>query len=899
MAGISSTQPSGERGVIYSGFRGVDLRHRHGEGGRNRLAYAKNVYIDYEGDGGGAIESIPGYRWLCSLGMQIKGIYLKRGGDDTFVYIHAGNTLYRTTLNELNKGKAPVALVGFGGETSTSVSFGQDSFFLDGQKLIHVRNDSTVRTVAGNYERVYIPTTYVNGERLEQGNLLTRSCYESYYIGAADSVAYETRGLQFRIISEESKTVAITGISDGTVSDLYIPSSVAMLGEKYIVYEIDDYAFYQNTALTNVYISNGVNRIGRFAFSQCTSLLSVITPDSLVTIDNGCFARDTSLSYLHLGAGITTIGSATTSLCTSLTSVTYAGSESDFSALTEMESFTGAEVTFDHRYRKMRACLPIYGPAVKVNAVKIDGISYSFTTEEDGRLSRLIIELNDKRVIEGKEAVIELTYSSNSALFKDHGGAVSLEYFDYAYCDNVIFGCRKMVTYDRRIFAGGNPMCPGVVFFTSRDKSGNINPLYFGENDYFDSRECGEVVELFPTSDSLAIFSRAADGEVSVNYYAGKDTGDNLIPRAYPNVFSHRGLRACYGCEAFFDDYVFLSQNGLVGIDRREINLPRFISSRSDNVNSYLLKEDLSRASMTVWCGYLIISVDGRMYLADSRGRYENEDGSLEYEWFYLDGIGSFPGDTAVYRYQDFAFGDFKVKAGYENEAVAPELAVSVAPYEDGHRYYTSEDGVLYHVYATEQRRGGSFSPACAVASDGEHLIFGTESGDILIFNNDMRGVPPMPLYLSSGFDESQYRRAFGARIDPAYYSFAGHAVEYAITTASDDLGHPNAEKSTVKGTLSVKCNTLTRGLVTVGAEANGGAFTEICTFPSSCFCFDGVDFSTLTFSSDEVYTRAFSEKLKRWVEKSVTVSSREFCSPISVHSIAYRARVSGKIKNR
>lgn len=900
MSGNSRGRLGGELGAVYSDLRGVDLWHRHGEGGRSRLAFAKNVYIDYEGDGGGAIESIPGYRRLCSLGMKIKAIYLKRGGEDVYVYIHAGNSLYRTTLGDLNKGKAPVGLVGLGGESSASVSFGQDSFFLDGQKLIHIRNDSTVRTVAGNYERVYFPTTYVNGERFEQGNLLTRQCYESYHIGAADTLAYETQGLQFRIISAASKTVAITGISDGTVSDLYIPSSVAVLGDKYTVYEIDDYAFYQNAALKNVYISNGVNRIGKFAFSQCTALQTVITPDSLVTIDNGCFARDVSLSYLHLGAGVSKIGHSTTSLCPALIRITYAGSESDFAILTEMESFSGATVECDHKHRKLRVSLPIYGPAVSVNSLKIGEISYAYTTEEeDGQLSRLIIELEDKRVIEGKEAVIGLTYSSTSALFKEHGGAVSLEYFDYAYCDNVIFGCKKMVNYDSRIFVSGNPLCPSMVFFTSRDKSGNINPLYFGENDYFDLRECGEVIDLFPTSDSLAIFSRSADGEVNVHYHEGRDTNLNLIPRVYPAVFSHRGLTACYGCEAFFDDYVFLSKNGLVGIDRREIELPRFISSRSNNVNSYLLKEDLSRARMAVWCGYLIISVDGRMYLADSRRRYGTEIGSMEYEWFYIDGIGSFSNDTPVYRYQDFAFGNFKVKQGYENAPVDEGVSVSVASYEDGHRYYTNEDGVYYHVYATEQRRGGSFSPACAIASDGEHLVFGTESGDILIFNNDMRGVPPLSLYLSDDFDESQYRRAFGARIDPAYYSFAGHAAEYVITTISDDLGYPNAEKSTAKGTLSVKCNTLTKGLVTVSAQTGGGVYTELCTFPSACFCFDGVDFSTLTFSADEVYTRAFNEKLKRWVEKSVTVSSGEFCSPISVHSIAYRASVTGKIKNR
>ncbi len=901
MAGLSKKSEGSEYNIVYSGFRGVDFSGDGETVSRSRLSYAENVYIDYEGDGGGALESIPGFRKLCSIGSKIKRIFTQKLKDTTYVYIQAGETLYRSTLDELNAGKEPVAVVGFANDRASAVTFGADCLLLNGQKLIHVDSNAIVRSVASGYEKIYIPTTYVNGKRFEQGNLLTRTCYESYHIGSADTLAYESSGLQYRITDIENKTCAVTGIEGGTVTELYIPSKIKISDETYSVTAIDDYAFYANTAIQSVYVANGTRIIGKFAFAQCSSLKSVILPDSVGVIDNACFSRAINLSSLHLGLGLTRVGQSVTSMCTSLKSITYAGNEADYQTIENLEALgTIATVTYEHQVYGIRITLPISGPAVAVCAVKIGGETTAYHTEsEGGAIKRVIIDLNDKRSTEGKEAVITLTYSSTSQLYGTHGGIIANSYFDYLYCDNAILHCTRLCCYDGRIFAAGNPNCPGVVFYSSRDKSGIINPLYFGENDYFDERDGGYVSELLPTSDSLAVFCTTASGETRIFYHEGKDTDIDLIPRIYPVTYTHRGLGESFDAIPFFDDYVFLSKNGLLGIDKSEISLSRNITTRSNNVNTYLLRENLSTARMALWMGYLVIAVDGRMYLADSRQRFRNDRGGMEYEWFFLNRIGTYTGDGTVYRYASEPLDGLQVKEGFEERAVADGTTISYDKFGQRYSYYSTENGTRYAVYSTDERHGGVFNPVCAIEANGNLLLFGTENGDLCVFNNDMRGTPPLSLYLSEDYDEQEYRRSFGARIESEYYSFASHPAGYVLSTTLDNAGVPNSEKSTVKGTLAIKCKSHSRGQIRVEAEANGGTYSEVCVFPSTAFCFDNLDFSTLSLSCEEAYTRAFSEKLKGWVEKRITVSSFEYCSPIAIHSIAYIFKTKGKIKNK
>ena len=174
-----------------------------------------------------------------------------------------------------------------------------------------------------------------------------------------------------------------------------------------------------------------------------------------------------------------------------------------------------------------------------------------------------------------------------------------------------------------------------------------------------------------------------------------------------------------------------------------------------------------------------MVSTGAHIYLADSRDSYR-KDGILQYEWYRLTGIGTYKNDTRVYRYSDE-----KIE-GYCNEMPVGEIAkgevYSEVLLEDG------EERLLYFVYLadkknlvykTEEYTGGDFDPCCIVFSDGKNLYFGTEGGEVCMFNNDKRGVAPKELSDSEGFSEEEYIKNMGNKIHPLYYSFDRHAASY------------------------------------------------------------------------------------------------------------------------
>lgn len=91
-----------------------------------------------------------------------------------------------------------------------------------------------------------------------------------------------------------------------------IPDSVTL---------IDDNAFRQCTSLTNVDIPDSVTFIGG-AFYGCTSLRTVIIPDSVKLIDSHTFNGCTSLTSITIPDTVTSIGWYAFKGCTSLISIT-------------------------------------------------------------------------------------------------------------------------------------------------------------------------------------------------------------------------------------------------------------------------------------------------------------------------------------------------------------------------------------------------------------------------------------------------------------------------------------------------------------------------------------------------------------------------------------------------
>ena len=107
--------------------------------------------------------------------------------------------------------------------------------------------------------------------------------------------------LLFSVISEEEKTCEVIGYKkyykDEGDNIIYIPK----MWNGYKVTSIGDGAFEYCTTLSSIVIPDSVTLIGDFAFTSCHSLSSIVIPDSVTSIGKSAFDGCSSLISVKVG----------------------------------------------------------------------------------------------------------------------------------------------------------------------------------------------------------------------------------------------------------------------------------------------------------------------------------------------------------------------------------------------------------------------------------------------------------------------------------------------------------------------------------------------------------------------------------------------------------------------
>lgn len=137
-----------------------------------------------------------------------------------------------------------------------------------------------------------------------------------------DGVLHKYNGDAEKVVIPKGVTQIKDAFKDcTTMKSVVIPESVTNIGNA---------AFYGCTGLTQITIPDSVTNIGAYAFEGCTNLTEIKLPSRLPIIRLGTFINCSSLTNITIPDGVVRIGDEAFRGCTGLTTVTMPDSATEF-----------------------------------------------------------------------------------------------------------------------------------------------------------------------------------------------------------------------------------------------------------------------------------------------------------------------------------------------------------------------------------------------------------------------------------------------------------------------------------------------------------------------------------------------------------------------------------------
>lgn len=249
--------------------------------------------------------------------------------------------------------------------------------------------------------------------------------------------------------------------------------------------------------------------------------------------------------------------------------------------------------------------------------------------------------------------------------------------------------CTILEVFDNRVFFSGNQDYPNMVFHTMLDE-----PKYCSDLDYYnEGADISPVRSMVAGNNALWVIKEPSQANTAIFYH--NPTIDSESGKVYPSEHSSISTGCIGAAINFNDDIVYFSNRGMEGISG-DITTEQVISHRSSLVDSKLLQEENYKDMILVeYEGYLLVIIKDKIYLADSRAMFTNENHN-EYEWFYWN-IDIEPTCAVVYNgelWLGSKQGIFKIgKASENNKEISMEK-------DEEERYFI--DGVTKQETGTE-----------------------------------------------------------------------------------------------------------------------------------------------------------------------------------------------------
>lgn len=456
-----------------------------------------------------------------------------------------------------------------------------------------------------------------------------------------------------------------------------------------------------------------------------------------------------------------------------------------------------------------------------------------------------------------------------------------------------IRSCRFAAVFDGSVFLGGSPLLPDTVFHSVTPKREG-DALSFAPSAYLTLRDTAGALSAFAVHPlylalikdrSLYGVTRGADKDSLHERY--EINGWCLSPKFSGGSFTYE------------DEPLYLTERGVMALTPGKAWEEGRIENRSHYIDGKLRTLSLDGAVFAEWNGYLVLLVDGKIFLGDA-SIAEKKNGALAYEWYYLEDIGHYDGDLPVYhhlshlptvngeRLDSLTLDGTPLLILGREDKVLGEVFSGFADGSDLTVHYTvGEDGAYYLVDSYGEREGGFFSPATKLLSAEGCLYFASEDGYLFLFNSDKRGKTALvnDTLFSVAPDE----------IHASFYSFDGHSYSSVLVTANEDMGVPHLAKRTALRSLVVRAKSMPHAAFDLAVRYDGKAWERVGTVVANESYLLDVD--RLVLSSDERTSEVLAESGSRWLSKQVKISADVFESPIGFDALAYRYKMAGRVR--
>jgi hypothetical protein len=177
---------------------------------------------------------------------------------------------------------------------------------------IYPKTNGTVKVTYGGLTKTITDTSGAEEPNAQQ-------VFFGIFNGVADEVATPASGEL--VIEGDYKSFSVGSYSNNTKGVTIYCGCITAVNDWGNTVNIMFSAFYNCTSLESIVIPDSVTDIGYSAFNGCTSLVSIVIPDSVTGIGASAFYKCTSLTSIVLSDRVTRIGDHTFNGCTSLTSI--------------------------------------------------------------------------------------------------------------------------------------------------------------------------------------------------------------------------------------------------------------------------------------------------------------------------------------------------------------------------------------------------------------------------------------------------------------------------------------------------------------------------------------------------------------------------------------------------